>query len=187
MGVKNTGRLGTLALTALLVACSGPAETADTADATTTTAAPGTTATSTPEGRPSSFQEVQASVIQIVAQGTFRDPELGFSDGSGLGSGFIISPDGLAVTNNHVVAGAATLEVFVGGETDTSYNASIVGVSECNDLALIDIVESEPFQYLDWYEGEISPGSGRLCGRVPARRPRVHPHRRHCLQGAGRG
>jgi serine protease Do len=165
MGVKNTGRLAVLALAAVLVACSGPAETAD--PTTTTTVPAGTTTTSTPTGRPSSFQEVQESVIQIVAQGTFRDPELGFSDGSGLGSGFIISPDGLAVTNNHVVAGAATLEVFVGGETDASYNASIVGVSECNDLALIDIVESEPFQYLDWYDGEISPGLAVYAAGFP--------------------
>ena len=66
-------------------------------------------------------------------------PEIGFADGSGLGSGFIISPDGLAVTNNHVVAGAATLEVYIGGDLDESYNATILGVSECNDLALIDI------------------------------------------------
>ena len=82
-----------------------------------------------------SYDDVQPAVVQIVAQGTFRDPEVGFADGSGLGSGFIISPDGLAVTNNHVVAGAATLEVYVGGELDESYNATILGVSECNDLA----------------------------------------------------
>ena len=155
MGVKNKDKFGVLALAAVLVACSGSAEPEE---STTTTAAGGTTTTAAADGRPTSYQEVQPAVIQIVAQGTFRDPELGFSDGSGLGSGFIISPDGLAVTNNHVVAGAATLEVFVGGQTDTSYNATIVGVSECNDLALIDIVESEPFQYLDWYNGEISPG-----------------------------
>ena len=96
--------------------------------------------------------------MQIVAQGTFRDPEIGFSDGSGLGSGFIISPDGLAVTNNHVVAGAATLEVYIGGELDDSYNATIVGVSECNDLALIDINANEDLPYLEWHDGPIAAG-----------------------------
>ncbi|RPI22664.1 MAG: serine protease, partial [Actinobacteria bacterium] len=59
---------------------------------------------------------------------------------------------------NHVVAGSATLEVFIGGDTTRSYNASILGVSECNDLALIDIIESEPLPHLSWYEGEITPG-----------------------------
>ncbi|MGD9703487.1 MAG: S1C family serine protease [Acidimicrobiia bacterium] len=101
---------------------------------------------------------VKASTIQIVAQGTFRDPEVGFSNGSGAGSGFIISADGLAVTNNHVVAGAATLEVHIGGDLTKSYNASIVGVSECNDLALIDIDAPGELPFLNWYNGPIEPG-----------------------------
>lgn len=164
MGVKNKGHVGVLTVAAILVACSGPAETTD---STVSTTSGGTTTTVAADGRPTSFQDVRPAVIQIVAQGTFRDPELGFSDGSGLGSGFIISPEGLAVTNNHVVAGAATLEVFVGGDTNTSYNATIVGVSECNDLALIDIAESEPFQYLDWYDGEISPGLAVYAAGFP--------------------
>jgi len=105
-----------------------------------------------------SFDEVQPAVIQIEARGTFRDPEIGFADASGRGSGFLISPDGLAVTNNHVVTGAATLEVFVGGDTDESYNATILGVSECNDLALIQLNTTEELPYLDWYDDEISAG-----------------------------
>ncbi|HEX6145748.1 MAG TPA: trypsin-like peptidase domain-containing protein [Acidimicrobiia bacterium] len=161
-------RRGLVVLFALVVATAGCDGGGDTVDSTVTTSpAADTTSTTEPDGRPTSFREVQPAVIQIVAQGTFRDPELGFSDGSGAGSGFIISPDGLAVTNNHVVAGAATLEVFVGGETDPSYNATIVGVSECNDLALIDISESEPLPYLEWYEGEITPGLAVYAAGFP--------------------
>lgn len=104
------------------------------------------------------LEAVQAATIQIVAQGTFRDPEIGFANGSGAGSGFIISPDGYAVTNNHVVAGAATLEIRIGGDEDTSYNARIIGVSECNDLALIDIDAPGELPYLEWYDGPIEPG-----------------------------
>ena len=104
------------------------------------------------------YGDVQPAVVQIVAQGTFRDPEVGFADGSGLGSGFIISPDGLAVTNNHVVAGAATLEVYVGGELDESYNATVLGVSECNDLASSTSTTPDELPYLEWYDGEIKAG-----------------------------
>ncbi len=126
--------------------------------AATTAAPPATPAPATTVSPvPTSFADVQPAVVQIVAQGTFRDPEIGLSNGSGSGSGFIISPDGLAVTNNHVVAGAATLEVFVGGASE-GLNATILGVSECNDLALIDINESEPLPYLEWFEGDISAG-----------------------------
>ena len=139
-------------------------------------------------GEPAStrFGDVQPAVVQIVAQGTFRDPEVGFADGSGLGSGFIISPDGLAVTNNHVVAGAATLEVYIGGELDESYNATILGVSECNDLALIDINGPDDLPYLEWYDGEIERRPRRLRRRLPARRPRVHADPGHRRQGRGR-
>jgi serine protease Do len=87
----------------------------------------------------SSIDEAQSATVQIVANGSLRDPEVGMSSSAGSGSGFIISADGLAVTNNHVVTGAATLEVFVGGDTTKGYNATVVGVSECNDLAVIDI------------------------------------------------
>jgi len=155
----------TLAAAALMLvaaACGGDDATDTTAAQATTTAASDTTtaeATTTTSGAGiSSFQDVQPAVIQVVAQGSFRDPEVGFAARSGAGSGFIISPDGLAVTNNHVVAGAATLEVFIGGDTTDSYNARIIGVSECNDLALIDINEREPLPYLEWYDGEITAG-----------------------------
>jgi serine protease Do len=125
-------------------------------DPPATTDAPATTAPAI--AGIASYDAVQPAVVQIVAQGTFRDPEVGFADGSGMGSGFIISPDGLAVTNNHVVAGAATLEVYIGGDLDESYNATILGVSECNDLALIDINGPDDLPHLEWYEGDITAG-----------------------------
>jgi serine protease Do len=163
MGVNNKLRISVLALTAILGACSG-----ETVETTVTTASDAvTTSTQGTTGSIGTYQGVQPAVIQIVAQGTFRDPELGYADGSGLGSGFIISPEGLAVTNNHVVAGAATLEVFIGGQTDTGYNATIVGVSECNDLALIDISESEPLPFLEWFNGEITPGLAVYAAGFP--------------------
>ena len=113
------------------------------------------------------FNSIQPSVIQIEAIGTIRDPEVGLTDGSGRGSGFIISDDGLAVTNNHVVTGAATLEVFIGGDTDESYNATILGVSECNDLALIDIDEDDPLTPLQWYQDEITTGTDVYAAGFP--------------------
>ncbi len=87
----------------------------------------------------SSLDGVQSATIQIEAQGTFIDPEVGqVSNAAGRGSGFIIDPSGIAVTNNHVVTGAALLKVYVAGESQAR-NATILGVSECSDLAVIDI------------------------------------------------
>jgi serine protease Do len=106
----------------------------------------------------SSIKEVKDAVIQIEAQGTFVDPEVGLLQNSaGRGSGFIIDPSGIAVTNNHVVTGAALIKVWVGGDSGKVYNAKVLGVSECSDLAVIDI-EGEGFSYLDWFDGPIEVG-----------------------------
>jgi serine protease Do len=99
----------------------------------------------------------RSAVIQIVAEGGFVDPQtLQQSSYAGAGSGFIISPDGLAVTNNHVVTGAALLRVYREGQEGAA-NARVLGVSECNDLAVIDI-EGDGFPYLEWYRGDITVG-----------------------------
>ncbi len=56
---------------------------------------------------------------------------------SGQGSGFLISADGYAVTNNHVVENASTVEVaFDDGKT---YSAKVIGTDPRTDLALIKI------------------------------------------------
>ena len=103
------------------------------------------------------LSDVKSAVIQIEAQGTFVDPEFGEYSGAGRGSGFIISSSGLAITNNHVVSGAALVEVWVGGDVSRSYNAQILAVSECSDLALIDI-DGDNFPYMEWYPDDITVG-----------------------------
>jgi serine protease Do len=109
------------------------------------------------DGAVSSLQDVKSATVQIEAAGSFVHPEFGqVQNVAGAGSGFIIDPSGIAVTNNHVVTGAALLRVYVGGETEPR-NAKILGVSECSDLAVIDI-EGEGFPYLEWYEGDLSVG-----------------------------
>jgi serine protease Do len=137
---------------------AAPATTAPATTPVTRPTTPPSTTTPAPDTTVTSYKDVQPAVVQIVAKGTFRDPEVGYADGSGLGSGFLISDDGLVVTNNHVVAGAATLEVYVGGDLDRSYNARVLGTSECNDLALVQLSGAADMPHLDWYGGTITPG-----------------------------
>lgn len=111
----------------------------------------------TPSNAVTKLTDVENAVIQIVAQGTFIDPAEGLmQNAAGAGSGFIISEDGLAVTNNHVVTGAAILQVYVAGEDDPR-NARVLGVSECSDLALIDL-EGGDYPYLEWFDDDIEVG-----------------------------
>jgi serine protease Do len=122
------------------------------------TAAPEATATeAAPEGKVSKVEDVKDAIVQFQAEGSFVDPQVGqVFNAAGRGSGFIIDPSGLAVTNNHVVTGAALVKVWVGGETEPR-NARILGTSECWDLALVDI-EGDGYSYLDWYNGSVDPG-----------------------------
>lgn len=127
--------------------------------ATEPTALPATEAPTEASGTQavSDVQDVQSAVVQIVAEGSFIDPQVGqMLNVAGSGSGFIIDPSGIAVTNNHVVTGAALLRVYVGGESEPR-NARVLGVSECSDLAVIDI-EGEGYPYLEWYDGDINVG-----------------------------
>ena len=56
----------------------------------------------------------------------------------GQGSGFLIHPSGLALTNHHVVEHASDLRVQVGGQPDT-LPAKIIGVDAKSDVALLRI------------------------------------------------
>ena len=59
------------------------------------------------------------------------------------GSGFIVSPDGFIVTNNHVIEGATKVEVHYGadenGNGGRTVQAKIVGRDPATDLALLKI------------------------------------------------
>ena len=55
----------------------------------------------------------------------------------GQGSGFFISADGYAVTNNHVVEKAESVEVTT--DDGKTYNAKVIGTDPRTDLALIKI------------------------------------------------
>ena len=110
-------------------------------------------------------QDAQSAVVRIVAEGSFRDPEVGFQSTALAGSGFIISSDGLIVTNQHVVEGAGSLDVYIDG-VDKPLNARILGVSECNDLALLDL-EGDGYPYLEWSEGEVAAGTDIWAAGFP--------------------
>jgi serine protease Do len=70
-----------------------------------------------------------------------------------LGSGFIISPDGYVVTNNHVIQpdGRAELkEVTVTTPDGTEYPAEVIGRDAASDLAVLKITRDEPFPYVEF-------------------------------------
>jgi serine protease Do len=64
---------------------------------------------------------------------------------TGQGSGFFISADGYAVTNNHVVDGASKVEVTA--DDGKIYSAKVIGTDARTDLALIKIDGGSNFPF----------------------------------------
>ena len=60
-----------------------------------------------------------------------------------LGSGFIISEEGIVITNNHVIQDSEDIVVRVGG--DKEYKAKIIGADPLSDIAVLQIVSKDKF------------------------------------------
>lgn len=63
----------------------------------------------------------------------------------GTGSGVIISEDGYVVTNNHVIQGAAELEITLNNKK--SYKAKLIGTDSKMDIALLKVETDEKLPY----------------------------------------
>jgi serine protease Do len=79
---------------------------------------------------------------------------------TGQGSGFFISADGYAVTNNHVVQN--TENVTVTTDDGKTYNAKVIGTDPRSDLALIK-VEGSDFPFVKLAEGSPRIGDWVLA------------------------
>ncbi|MBC7102716.1 MAG: DegQ family serine endoprotease [Parvibaculum sp.] len=69
-----------------------------------------------------------------------------------LGSGFVIGPKGIVVTNNHVIEGADKIEVtFIDG---TTLPATVKGSDPKTDLAVLEVVSDKPLPYVELGDSE---------------------------------
>lgn len=91
---------------------------------------------------------VAPAVVTVQTETVFRSPvdpfafffggnQGGTQTRAGIGSGFITQPNGVIVTNAHVVAGASNVSVAL--RDGTTYPAKVVGIDEMNDLAVLRI------------------------------------------------
>ncbi len=95
----------------------------------------------------SAVERVAPSVVTVQTEVVERIPadfyeqffggRSGRRSSAGLGSGFIVRPDGVIVTNAHVVSGAT--RIFIALQDGTRYSARLLGADETNDLAVVKI------------------------------------------------
>ncbi|HEY2026020.1 MAG TPA: trypsin-like peptidase domain-containing protein [Gemmatimonadaceae bacterium] len=138
-----------LACAAALVACSGGARDSSAQVARADdTPRPAAVAASRRTAITDAVARVAPAVVTVqteVEQRVQADPFAFFFGGgrsgtqtqAGLGTGFMIRPDGVIVTNAHVVAGATRVSVML--RDGTTYPAKIIGTDETNDLAVLKV------------------------------------------------
>ena len=80
---------------------------------------------------------------------------------TGQGSGFFISADGYAVTNNHVVDSADKVEVTA--DDGKTYTAKVIGTDARTDLALIKVEGGSNFSFAKLSDGKPRIGDWVLA------------------------
>ena len=69
-----------------------------------------------------------------------------------LGSGFIISSDGVIVTNNHVIDNAVDIKVTL--DDGTELPAKLIGTDPKSDIAVLKIQAPKPLQTIAWGDSD---------------------------------
>jgi serine protease Do len=80
---------------------------------------------------------------------------------TGQGSGFFISADGYAVTNNHVVDGADKVEVIT--DDGKTHTAKVIGTDARTDVALIKVEGGSDFPFAKLSDGKPRIGDWVLA------------------------
>jgi S1-C subfamily serine protease len=94
----------------------------------------GSNATSTSQNALSSAQiasTVDPSLVDVTST-------LGYQGATAMGTGMVLSSNGLVLTNNHVINGATSISVNDIGNGKT-YTATVVGYDESQDIAVLQL------------------------------------------------
>ena len=152
----------------------------------TTPALPGASAVPSPAASSLGGTGTSGSVQQVVNKVepglVVVDTTLQYSSEAGAGTGMVINPAGLVLTNNHVIAGSTKITATVVA-TGRTYPATVVGYDKTGDIALIrlqgaaglktvpvgnsaEVRTGEPVVALGNAEGQgtIIPAGGQVTG-----------------------
>ena len=132
-----------------------------------------------------------SSITTKAASATPGPFSEGSRDGDGrkriaLGSGFIVDPSGIVVTNNHVVGKSSKVEVVL--QDNSKYPARVLGRDPRTDIAVLKIKADKPLPYVafgdssaaqvgDWVIAVGNPfglGGSVTTGIISARGRDIH-------------
>ncbi len=96
------------------------------------------TSSSPSDASPSNASPSDAKSVYEGAKASVAEIKAVTSEGEATGTGFVVSADGLIVTNGHVVDGAQQVSVQLGTES-TTRTAQVVGGDADQDLAVLQV------------------------------------------------
>lgn len=115
------------------------------------------------------FENLPSALVRIEVKSTKvelnEEFELATYEYEGTGSGFFISNDGYIITNNHVISGAVTIEVYTQYRSQP-YSAKLIGLSECDDIAVLKI-DIENANFLEYSKENPKLGEEIIAAGFP--------------------
>jgi len=92
---------------------------------------PGPRAPAPPADPTSAVSAVGPQIVDI-------DTQMGYQSATGAGTGIVIDPNGVVLTNNHVIAGATQLSARSIG-TGQTYPIEVIGYDRSQDIAVLQL------------------------------------------------
>lgn len=92
----------------------------------------------TPPQAPTPPADPLATVSQVGPEIVDIDTRMGYQSAVGAGTGIVINPNGVVLTNNHVIAGATDISARSIGNGQT-YPVSVVGYDRSHDIAVLQL------------------------------------------------
>jgi len=112
------------------------------ASASAATALPGSSAVPAPAASPAAgggTGNAEQQVVNKVEPGlVIVNTTMQYSGEAGAGTGMVINPDGLVLTNNHVIEDSTKITATVAA-TGKTYPATVIGYDKTADIALIQL------------------------------------------------
>lgn len=80
-----------------------------------------------------------AAVSQVAPEIVDINTKMAYQSATGAGTGIVLDPNGVVLTNNHVIAGATDLTAQSIGNNQT-YQAQVLGYDRSHDIAVLQLI-----------------------------------------------
>ena len=88
--------------------------------------------------RPLAPLDPSAMIGQVASQIVNINTRFGYNNAVGAGTGIVLDPSGVILTNNHVIAGATEINAFSVSDGQT-YPVDVVGYDRTQDVAVVQL------------------------------------------------